>query len=57
MGLLKVAKKAAAAGGSVRAAAAARHGQCGVCGKKIRGGARNANVCSRACAQFIAMSW
>ena len=57
MGLLKVAKKAAAVGGSVRAAAAARHGECSVCGNKIRGGAKKANVCSRACAQFVAMGW
>jgi hypothetical protein len=50
MGLLKVAKKA-------RAAAAARQGECVVCGKTIRGGAKKANVCSTACSQFIGMSW
>jgi hypothetical protein len=57
MGLLKVAKKAAAAGGKARAAVAARNGECQVCGKTIRGGARKGNTCSVACAQFIAMSW
>lgn len=57
MGMFTVARKTAAAGGKVKAAAAARHGECQVCGKKIRGGARNANVCSRACSQFAAMNW
>ena len=42
--LLKVAKKA-------RAAAAARRGECVVCGKTIRNG-KKANVCSSACSQF-----